>query len=145
MTLISGISICNVKDNKSAIKMMLSMEKQIKELRNQIVEELCGEIKSYPMPNVKVLSGNAVMVPASIIFGSKSLIFSPDYYIQERQADAVRHELEKAETIEEMSARIGEMVRSRAIRTKDGAFMLNNNTIEVLMSNELYDLAAISA
>lgn len=115
----------------TALEMEKDVESIVKKVKNQIYEDLNN---AEPLEGVKRM--NSSVSCASVSFSAltkKNLILSPEYYLPDSQANAVKRKLDLCRTASDLLRALSEMVSLEKCEVgKNFSARLNPNTISVL-------------
>ena len=115
--------------NMKTIQEIISMEKSISDMLNDLIEQIAKATDETPMDNVKIVSKNIASVNIASL---DSGILCPYYYIQSAQADAVKRKLREAKTATEFVSKMRAMINDKKVKIGSDIIRLNPKTIYVI-------------
>lgn len=106
-------------------------EAAMNELRNNIVEEIATMLSNVELPNAKRVSSSplVVIVPASVVF-SNSWNMSAEYYISEKQTQALMERIRNKKTISEIKHFIETVISNGYIMMDSKHKMFINSAVK---------------
>lgn len=126
----------------SLIEELNLIEKQAEDLRKEIIDKISTAVETTPLDGVTVLSKapRAVSVKLSSVM-TGPFILSPEYYIPESQAEAIRRKLSACQSTTALCAAVKEMIDTKKVRFShnmhDDAVMLNAQSLKILRESEI--------
>ena len=106
-------------------------EAAMNELRNNIVEEIATILADVELPNTRRVSSSPliVIVPASVVF-SNSWNMSAEYYISEKQTQALMEKISNKRTISEIKHFIETVISNGYVMVDSKNKMFINSAVK---------------
>ena len=111
------------------LKELLEVEKSIKTMINELKQRIIKETVETPLDGVKPISKNICIVKMSNL---QYNVWSPEYYLPEKQAEYVEKSLESVSTIHSFVEIIKKTIEQKYVKIGQNRYRLNENTISVL-------------
>lgn len=129
----------NFSDTMKKIK---DLEAEVTAMKEKLIEELYQHIKDKPIPGVTKISDHPQIVTVKFSALSNGLNLTPEYYISEHQANAVKDRLNGCKTASSVCNAVKEMIEKKRIQKGKGwgeywSFYLNETTLSILRESEL--------
>ena len=114
------------------IASILEAERNANLVIEQEKQKIVSDIQNCDLKNVKSLAPNIVVVKLSQL---QNNVWSPDYYIMEKQALYVRQFMSGAKTVTMLMERLKTMIDDGYVKIGTSRYRLNEKTIEIIRNH----------
>lgn len=115
--------------NINKLSDVLRIEESIQDLLNNVKARIVEDIKNTNLPHVKKINSFCVVVKFSQI---ERNIWSPEYYIQDKQAEYVNTAISSCSTAITLLKKLQTIIEDRKVKIGKNVHYLNDATISVL-------------
>ena len=122
MCLRKECTIANILEAERNATLVIEQEKQ----------KIVSDIQNCALKNVKSLAPNIIVVKLSQL---QNNVWSPDYYIMEKQALYVRQFMSGAKTVTMLMERLKTMIDDGYVKIGTSRYRLNEKTIEIIRNH----------
>ena len=121
---------------KEKLRRIEELEAEIRQEIDGIKSEIISAIEQQPT-TAKTISLDPCVFTIKASELSKANCWSPSYFLPAIQAQAVRNELDKANTLNALKNRISEMESNKPVKLNGEIVRLNRDTISALIESDI--------